>query len=363
MMTDDPSATRRVIGGVDTHKDIHVAVVIDDLGRRLDAASFATTTAGYRDCYRWLGGYGEILAVGVEGTGSWGAGLSRYLRGRGLNVVEVNRTNRQTRRRKGKTDIVDAEAAARAVLAGEALVTPKAGDGPIEALRQLRLARNGAIKARTAAANQLHSLTDTAPDELRTRLRGLTTLQRARTCARLRAGDVFTPAGAAKRALRSVATRWLSLHAEIAELDHAIRQILDRIAAPLLERYGVGYETAGALLCAAGDNPERLATEGSFAALCGSTPVPISTGKTDRLRLNRAGDRTANSALWTIVMSRIAAKHPPTVAYIERRTTEGRSKRAAIRCLKRYVARQLYNDIRAITTTNTNTNEDTKLAA
>lgn len=363
MMTDDPSATRRVIGGVDTHKDIHVAVVIDDLGRRLDTASFATTTAGYRDCYRWLGGYGEILAVGVEGTGSWGAGLSRYLRGRGVNVVEVNRTNRQTRRRKGKTDIVDAEAAARAVLAGEACVTPKAGDGPIEALRQLRLARNGAIKARTAAANQLHSLTDTAPDELRTRLRGLTTLQRARTCARLRPGDVFTPAGAAKRALRSVATRWLGLHAEISELDHAIRQILDRIASPLLERYGVGYETAGALLCAAGDNPERLATEGSFAALCGSTPVPISTGKTDRLRLNRAGDRTANSALWTIVMSRIAAKHPPTIAYIERRTTEGRSKRAAIRCLKRYVARQLYNDIRAITTTNTNTNEETKLAA
>ncbi len=335
--------------------------MIDDLGRRLDTASFATTTAGYRDCYRWLGDYGEILAVGVEGTGSWGAGLSRYLRGRGVNVVEVNRTNRQARRRKGKTDIVDAEAAARAVLAGEASVTPKAGDGPIEALRQLRLARNGAIKARTAAANQLHSLTDTAADELRTKLRGLTTLQRAKTCARLRAGDVFTPAGAAKRALRSVATRWLGLHAEISELDHAIRQILDRIAARLLERYGVGYETAGALLCAAGDNPERLATEGSFAALCGSTPVPISTGKTDRLRLNRAGDRTANSALWTIVMTRIAAKHPPTIAYMNRRTTEGRSKRAAIRCLKRYVARQLYNDIRAITTTNTN--ETTQLAA
>ena len=220
---------------------------------------------------------------------------------------------------------------------------------------------NGAIKARTAAANQLHSLTDTAPDELRTKLRGLTTLQRAKTCARLRAGDVFTPAGAAKRALRSVATRWLGLHAEISELDHAIRQILDRIATPLLERYGVGYETAGALLCAAGDNPERLATEGSFAALCGSTPVPISTGKTDRLRLNRAGDRTANSALWTIVMTRIAAKHPPTIAYMDRRTTEGRSKRAAIRCLKRYVARQLYNDIRAITTTNTN--DTTQLAA
>lgn len=363
MMTDDPNATRRVIGGVDTHKDIHVAAVLDELGRLLDTASFETTTVGYRDLYRWLCGFGEILAVGVEGTGSWGAGLSRFLRARGLNVVEVNRSNRQMRRRKGKDDTVDAEMAARAVLAGDASVTPKAGDGPIEALRQLRLARRGAIKARTAAANQLHSLTDTAPDETRAKLRGLTTLQRARLCARLRAGDLLTPAGAAKRALRSVATRWLALHAEIRELDRAIRQVLDTIAAPMLERYGVGYDTAGALLCAAGDNPDRLDTEAGFAALCGSNPVRVSSGKTNRHRLNRAGDRHANAALWTIVMTRIAAKHPPTIAYIERRTTDGLSKREAIRCLKRYVAREIYNDIRAATTPATSTTEDRTIAA
>jgi transposase len=363
MMTDDAHATCRVIGGVDTDKDVHVAVVLDEQGRLLDTASFETTAVGYRDLGRWLSRHGEVLAVGVEGTGSWGAGLSRSLRARGLNVIEVNRTNRQTRRRKGKTDTVDAEAAARAVLAGDATVTPKSGDGPIEALRQLRLARNGAMKARTAAANQLHSLTDTAPDELRARLRCLTTLQRARMCARLRPGDVLTPAGAAKAALRSVATRWLSLHAETAELSRAIKHVLDTIAAPLLERYGVGYETAGALLCTAGDNPDRLSSEGSYAALCGSSPVEISSGRTNRHRLNRAGDRHANAALWTIVMSRIAAKHAPTITYIERRTADGLSKREAIRCLKRYVAREIYKDIRAIIATTIDTEQEIAIAA
>jgi transposase len=359
MMDDNESATRRVIGGVDTHKDAHVAAVLDELGRLLDTASFATTPLGYRDCYRWICSFGEVLAVGIEGTGSWGAGLSRFLRARDLNVVEVNRPNRQTRRRKGKSDTVDAEMAARAVLAGDATVTPKAGDGPVEALRQLRLARRGAIKARTAAANQLHSLTDTAPDELRAKLRRLTTIQRARLCARLRPGDLLTPLGAAKRALRSVAARYLTLHAEIRELDRAIRQLLDTIAGPVLERFGVGYETTATLLCAAGDNPERIHTEAGFAALCASNPVPISTGKTKRHRLNRAGDRQANAALWHIVMTRIAAKHPPTVAYIERRKSQGHTTRDAIRCLKRYVAREIYNDIRTIILTT----EETRIAA
>jgi transposase len=245
--------------------------------------------------------------------------------------------------------------AARAVLAGDATVTPKAGDGPIEALRQLRLARAGAMKARTAAANQLHSLTDTAPDELRAQLRRLTTLQRARRCARLRAGDVLTPAGAAKLALRSVAQRWLALHDEITALSRDIKHVLDTIAAPLLERHGVGYETTGTLLCTAGDNPERLHTEAGYAALCGSAPIRVSSGKTNRHRLNRAGDRQANSALWTIVMVRIRSKHAPTIAYLQRRTTEGLTKREAIRCLKRYVAREIYNDIRTIIATNTTT--------
>jgi transposase len=355
MMTDSHGDAQRVIGGVDTHKDVHVAAVLDELGRLLETATFATTTPGYRQLHRWLCRHGEILAIGVEGTGSWGAGLSRFLRARGINVVEVNRPNRQLRRRKGKSDTVDAEMAARAVLAGDATVIPKAGDGPVEALRQLRLARAGAIKARTAAANQLHSLTDTAPDALRARLRSLTTLQRARACARLRTGEMLTPAGAAKRALRSVAQRWLTLNDEIRELTRAIKHVLDTIAAPLLERHGVGYETTGTLLCAAGDNPQRLRTEAGYAALCGSAPVRVSSGKTNRHRLSRTGDRHANSALWTIVMVRIRSNHKPTINYIERRTHEGLSKREIIRCLKRYVAREIYNDIRTIIATTTTT--------
>lgn len=344
---------QRVIAGIDTHKEFHVVVVLDELGRRLDQATFAATARGYRDLTAWVTSFGEVLALGVEGTASWGAGLCRHLRARGLNVIEVNQPDRHRRRRRGKSDRIDAEMAARAVLAGDATAIPKAGDGPVEALRQLRLARTGAMKARTAAANQLHSVCDTAPEQLRAQLRGLTTRKKVALASRYRPGDPLTPTGGAKRALVTIARRWSTLDAEIRELDQAIRGILDTIAAPLLARHGVGYDTAGALLCTAGDNPDRLATEASFASLCGTAPVPVSTGNSNRRRLNRAGDRNANSALWTIVMVRLRSRHAPTIAYLERRVREGHSKRDAIRCLKRFVAREVYPDIRAITTSHT----------
>jgi transposase len=340
----------RVIAGVDTHKEFHVVVVLDELGRKLDTATFPTTARGYRDLTGWVSGFGEVLALGVEGTASWGAGLCRHLRARGLNVIEVNQPDRHQRRRRGKSDRLDAEMAARAVLAGDATASPKAGDGPVEALRQLRLARTGAMKARTAAANQLHSVCDTAPDQIRAQLRRLTTRRKVALATRYRPGDPLTATGGAKRALVTVARRWATLDAEIAELDRAIKTILDAIASPLLARHGVGYETAGALLCTAGDNPERITTEASFASLCGTAPVPISTGNSHRRRLNRAGDRRGNSALWTIVMVRLRSRHAPTVAYLERRIAEGHSKRDAIRCLKRFVAREVYGDIQSITT-------------
>ena len=172
--------TTAVIAGVDTHKDFHVAVVLDELGRKLDTETFPTTTRGDRDLTGWLCSFGEVLAIGVEGTASWGAGLSRHLRARGLNVIEVNQPDRHRRRRRGKSDRLDAEMAARTVLAGDATALPKAGDGPVEALRQLRLARSGAMKGRTAAANQLHSVCDTAPDPIRAQLRGLTTRRKVK---------------------------------------------------------------------------------------------------------------------------------------------------------------------------------------
>ena len=282
----------RVIAGVDTHKDFHVVVVLDELGRKLDTATFAATPHGYRDLTGWVCGFGEVLAIGVEGTGSWGAGLCRHLRERGLNVIEVNQPDRHKRRRRGKSDRLDAEMAARAVLSGDATALPQAGNGPVEALRQLRVARTGAMKARTAAANQLHSVCDTAPDHIRSQLRGLTTRRKIAVAARYRPGDALTPIGGAKRALVTIARRWTALDAEVAELDRAIKTILDTIAAPLLARHGVGYETAGALLCTAGDNPDRLATEASFASLCSTAPVPISTANSKRRRLKGGSSPT-----------------------------------------------------------------------
>lgn len=337
-------APRRVLGGVDTHKDVHVAAVIDDVGRILATASFPTTRHGYRQLLVWLRGFGDVVAVGIEGCGSWGAGLARFLTERGVRVIEVNRPNRQNRRRRGKSDTVDAEAAARAVLAGDATVTPKTGTGPIEALRQLRVARAGAMKARTAAANQLHSLIDTAPDPVRVQLRGPTFKKKIALAARWRPRNTTTPEGASRYALASVARRWKDLAVEITELDAHIKTILTDIAAPLLAVHGVGPDTAGQLLVTAGDNPERLHHERSYAALCGSSPVLASSGKTNRHRLNRGGDRHANSALWRIVIVRMTS-HQPTKDYIARRTAEGLSKQEIIRCLKRYVAREIYRQL------------------
>jgi transposase len=342
-----PLIERGVIGGVDTHKDVHVAAVIDDVGRILGTESFPTTRHGYRRLLVWLTGFGELRAVGVEGCGSWGAGLARYLTARHVTVVEVNRPNRQTRRRRGKSDTLDAEAAARAVLAGEATVIPKAGNGPVEALRQLRVARGGAIKARSAAANQLHSLIDTAPDRTRAQLRALSLKKTIAMAARWRPSITTTPEGASRYALASVARRYQHLAGEIAELDTRIAAIIDTVAAPLVALHGVGYDTAGQLLVTAGDNPDRLRHERSYAALCGSSPVQASSGRTHRHRLNRGGDRHANSALWRIVVVRIGT-HQPTKDYIARRQAEGLSKQDIIRCLKRYVAREVFPHVQRV---------------
>lgn len=340
--------SRLVIGGVDTHKDLHVAAVIDGNGRILGTDSFPASRDGYRRLLAWMSSKGELVCVGVEGCGSWGAGLARFLAASEVKVVDVNRPNRQRRRQKGKSDPVDAEAAARAVLAGEATITPKAADGPVEALRQLRVARAGAMKARTAAGNQLNSLVDTAPESIRAKLRGMPAKKIVETCCRWRPTSTGTPEGASRYALTAVARRWQGLDAEIDAHDHQIKVLLDASAHKLVAVHGVGYETAAALLVAAGDNPGRLQRERSFAALCGSSPVEASSGRTRRHRLNRGGDRQANSALWRIVIVRMNS-HQPTKDYVARRTAEGLSKKEIIRCLKRYVARELFPLIQAVT--------------
>jgi transposase len=335
----------RVTIGVDTHGDVHVAHAKDQLGRRLETVSIPTTPTGYQDLLAWARGLGQVQAWGVEGTGSYGAGLARYLRKAGQVVLEVNRPDRAARRRRGKSDPVDAEAAARAVQAGEVTIVPKAADGQVEMLRSLRVARTTAMRARTQAVNALRSLLVTAPAELREQLRGLSAVRLVRCAATLDPGRLTSPTAAAMLALGTLARRYQALDAEITALDSELDQLTATAAPGLLALFGVGPDVASALLIAAGDNPRRLRSEAAFSMLCGSSPIKASSGKTTRHRLNRGGDRQANAALYRIVIVRLRW-HQPTKDYMARRTTEGKSKKEIIRCLKRYVAREVFAVLR-----------------
>lgn len=332
-----------VIGGIDTHKDLHVAAVIDGHGVVLGTESFSTTRAGYRALLRWMRGYGDVRRVGVEGTGSYGAGVTRHLVEAGIDVVEVDRPDRTDRRRRGKSDTLDAEAAAHAVLAGKRTSTPKAKDGKVEALRVLRLTRASAIRSRTVALQLLRNHIVAAPEELRDQVRNLTRMQLLRTCAAWRPDTVGfrDPVVATRIALKALARRILELNDEVAALDELIGPLVAELAPQLLAATGIGVEIAGQLLVTAGDNPKRLRSEAGFAMLCGVSPLPASSGLTQRHRLNRGGDRQANRALHMAIVSRIRMD-PKTQAYVVRRTTDGLSKREIIRCLKRYLAREIY---------------------
>jgi transposase len=333
---------RLVTGGVDTHAEVHVAAVADQVGRVLGTESFPATGAGYRAALAWMRSFGELVKVGVEGTGSYGCGLARYLAGQGVEVAEVIRPNRQARRRRGKSDAADAVAAALAALSGEASGAPKAHDGAVESIRMLRVARRGAIKARTQAGNQLRDLIVTAPGQLREQLAPLPTARRVQLAARFRPGDLTSPAEGAKAAMATVARRHQALSAEITRLDAALEQLVTRTApSQFLAKKGIATQSASTLLATVGDNPGRLRTEASFAALCGASPVDASSGKQIRHRLNRGGDRQANSALWQIVMTRMSCD-PRTKAYVARRSAQGKTTKEIMRCLKRYVAREIY---------------------
>jgi transposase len=336
-----PNAGVQVTLGVDTHADVHVGVALDQLGRRLGVCSVPTTGAGSAQLLGWARRFGVVERAGVEGTGSYGIGLARFLRAHGVAVVEVNRPTKQ-RQRAGKSDPTDAEAAARAVQAGIASGQARAADGQVEMIRTLRSVRRSAVKARTQAANQLHALVVTAPEELRDQLRGLRLARLVAAAAELE--QVERPASlleAARLALRSVAVRYLQLSAEIAALQRQLDRLVRQTAPALLAVAGVGTDTAAALLVAAGDNPQRLGTEAAFAHLCGVAPIPASSGKTTRHRLHRGGNRDANRALWVVALGRMRWDQR-TRAYVARRTAEGKTKPEIIRCLKRFIARELY---------------------
>jgi transposase len=340
-----PDTEIPVILGVDTHLDFHVAVTVDHLGRRLGEASVPTTAKGYEELLRWAEGFGPVRCAGVEGTSSYGAGLARHLRTKGVEVLEVGRPEprrRRSRRSVEKSDPSDAEAAARAVLAGEASGVPKSADGHVEMIRALRAARRSAIKARTQAANQLQALRVTAPEQLRRRLRGLSTKELASAAARFRLADVPRDVPTATRfALRSVARRYGVLSEEIAELEAHLDRLVAEAAPGLVSLPGIGTDSAATLLIVAGDNPQRLGSEASFASLCGVSPIEASSGKVVRHRLNRGGNRQANRALYMTCLARMR-RDPRTKEYVARRTQEGKSKREIIRCLKRYLAREVY---------------------
>lgn len=340
------SQASRVVGGVDTHKDLHVAAVVDPHDRVLGTESFATTRHGYRLMLAWMRSFGDLQRIGIECSGSYGAGLLRYMQAAGVEVLEVTAPDKHDRRRRGKNDDFDAESAAHAAFAGRHTVTPRSRDGMVESLRVLKVCRKTAVQARRIALQMIQTTIVCAPDRLRDPLRQMTRMQLIRTLAAWRPDlTAYREVEEAYRiSLKSLARRYLELHDEIADLDNMIEAIVKDLAPELLEQTAIGLNSAAQLLLTAGDNPERLKSEASFAALCGVSPVPASSGKTVRHRLNRGGDRAANSAIHIIAIGRLRLD-PRTQSYIAKRIAAGNSKLEAIRSLKRYVAREVFGII------------------
>ena len=307
--------------------------------------SFPATAAGYRDLHGWLSGFGQITAVGVEGTGAYGVGLARFLHRAAVTVIEVDRPNRQVRRRHGKSDPLDAVEAARAAMSGRANGIAKTADGNVEAIRVLLVAKRSSRAARTKALTQIRHLGFCAPDELRDQLRDLPVAALAARVAALRPRpETDVVIQGTKTALQILGRRVLALDDELARLNVLLERLVIAAAPQLLDLHGVGPDTAATLLVAAGDNAERLKSEAAWANLCGVAPLPASSGRTTRHRLNRGGNRQANHALWRIVITRMSSD-PRTRTYVQRRLDEGLTKPEIIRVLKRYVARETWRHL------------------
>ena len=333
-----------VVVGVDTHKDAHVAVALDGLGGRLGELAIAANPDGYAELVAWADDLGRVAMFGVEGTGSYGSGLARFLRRNGRKVIEVSRPPRKGERRlSGKSDTVDAEHAAREMLAGKVKVTPKLADGIVEAIRLVKIARDSAVNAHSQAMITLKATLVTANDQMRGDLEPLTDFKLIKACAALDTdGDVADPAVAMRLVLASLARRWLELHEEIKQHSKNLKRLTKRAAPELIAAFGIGPDIAAEMLVTAGDNTDRIRSDAALAKLCGACPIPAGSGKTNgRHRLNRGGNRQANAALYRAVIVRMRW-HPPTIAYVERRTADGLSKKEIIRCLKRFLVREIY---------------------
>jgi transposase len=333
---------RKVIVGVDTHKSTHVAFAISDLGTSLGTESFDANTAGYGALIEWSRSFGEVTAVGIEGTGSYGAGLESFIRRQGIKVVECNQCDRRKRRRDGKTDTLDAEVAARSVLAGTATAIPKHADGAAEMVREIKIAKDTAVKARSAAIITLKTLVVNAPAVLREQLSLLGDRDLIETCAAMIAGPLIDTDASIRYSLRALALRFLLLEQETNEHEKVLDLITADAVPTLRDAYGIGPDCAAEMMIVVGDNPDRIRSEAAFAKLVGVCPIPASSGVTNRHRLYRGGHRQANAAIYRTVIVRLRW-HQPTIEYVARRTAEGLSKKDIIRCLKRYVAREIYS--------------------
>jgi len=337
-------SSRLIVGGVDTHRDVNVAAVVDMNGGLLGVESFRTTADGHKMLASWMAGFGTIERIGIEGTGAYGAGLARHFARASVRVIEVDRPNRQKRRQRGKSDRIDAIEAARGALSGRCEGIAKTGDGAAEALRALLVAKRSARSTRIRTIVQLRYLMFTAPDELRAKLGGLSAALLVSEAAKLRprpGGDIVMHS--VKTTAVILARRVQALDVELAVIDAQIGPLVKGAAPDLLNVFGVGIDTAAVLLVTAGDNPQRIGSEAKWAMLCGIAPIPATSGLVDgRYRLNSGGDRHANNAIWRIVITRLGQHEPRTVAYMERRLAQGKSKRYVIRCLKRYVAREIF---------------------
>ena len=317
-------------------------MAIDNNGSRLAAFSAPATTKGYVALEDWACALGTVTTFGIEGTGSYGAGLSRHLLANGHKVIEVTRPNRQLRYQHGKSDSLDAEGAARSVLAGQATAEPKTQTGSAEMIRHLKIARDTAVKCRSQAMVTLKTLIINAPASLRDTLDQIGgKIAMIRYIAAFRPGAITSTIASAKTALRALAQRWLTLHEEIQSHDKALVQLVAERAPTLLASHGIATMTAAEMLILVGDDPTRILSEAALAKLCGVCPIPASSGKTNRFRLNRGGNRQANAALYRVAIVRMR-NHPPTLAYVSKRKKEGKSNREIIRCLKRYIVREIF---------------------
>jgi transposase len=326
--------------GVDTHKGSHFAVALDDLGQLLGEIAIAVCAAGYDELERWaraIGRDGRQIVFGLEGAGSWGAGLCEHLQAAGFEVLEVERPRRSDRRR-GKSDRIDALAAAKRVLAGEGTSTPRRR-GVLTALRALLVAQRSAVVQRTRLLNEIQALHAGAPVALRERIGEGNGRQLERRLAGMRIGKNAEPAErAVLGVMRDMAARSRTLAVDVARYERELAQLVASLAPTLLQETGVGPISAAKLLVC---DPARFNSEAAFALCNGTAPIPASSGKTVRHRLNRGGDRQVNNAIHTIALSR-SLHHPETRAYLDRRISEGKTKREAMRSLKRHLSRHLF---------------------